>query len=532
MSNELEDWKIGRLADFRSREFNPPICRSANLPMLLFCAVLAIFGCSQAHVEPGIITVANYTSVADLDPRYATDSVSSRPHQLLFNSLLNLDDKMRLSPDLAERWESSDYQTYYLHLRRGVRFHDGHELTSADVVYTFDSILNPASSSPLRGAFRLVATVKAQDSYTVVFTLKEPSGSFLINLVAVFIVPNGADQRFRQHPIGTGPYEFVTHVPDERIVLRAFRDYFDGLPRNRGVVLKVVPDDIMRALELRKGTVDIIVNDMPPDIAYQLQKEGLQLVTSPGANYQYLGFNLRDPVLRDVRVRYAIGYAIDRQAIIDHLRRGLATPSVGLLSPVNWAFESDVFDFEYDPDRAKQLLDDAGYRDPDGDGPRPRLALSLKVSSLEFNRLQSAVIQQNLSQVGIATDVRTYEFATLYADAIKGHFQMYTLQWAGGATADPDILSRVFHTRQAPPVGFNRGHLSDPLLDQLIDRATSATSPEERRARYGEVQQRAAELAPYISLWHETNLAIAQPDIKGVRLSPQVDYKFLRHVSR
>lgn len=494
--------------------------------------VAAANGCAQPPPEPGIITVANYTSVADLDPRYATDSVSARAHQLLFNNLLSLDDNMRLAPDLAEGWESNDYQTYYLHLRRGVRFHDGRALTSEDVVYTFNSILDPASSSPFRGAFRLVSSVRAEGPHTVVFTLKEPSGSFLINLVAIFIVPKGAGQNLRAHPIGTGPYEFVSHVPDDRITVRAFRDYFDGLPRNRGVVLKVVPDDIMRALELRKRTVDIIVNDLPPDMAYQLQKEGLQLVTSPGANYQYLGFNLRDRVLRDARVRYAIGYSIDRQAIIDHLRRGLATRSVGLMSPVNWAFEPDVFDFEYDPAKARQLLDDAGYPDPDGDGPKARLTLSLKVSNLEFNRLQSAVIQQNLSQVGIATDVRTYEFATLYADIVKGNFQMFTLQWAGGATADPDILSRVFHSRQAPPVGFNRGHLSDPLLDELIDHATRATSPEERRVRYGEVQQRAAELAPYISLWHETNLAVAQPEVKGIHLSPQVDYKFLRHVSR
>jgi peptide/nickel transport system substrate-binding protein len=499
---------------------------------LLLCAVAVLFGCAQPAPEPGILTVANYTSVADLDPRYATDSVSSRAHQLLFNNLLSLDDQMRLAPDLADRWESSDYQTYYIHLRRGVRFHDGHELTSEDVVYTFNSILDPAAASPFRGAFRLVSSVRADGPHTVVFTLTEPSGSFLINLVAIFIVPAGAGQNLRQHPIGTGPYEFVSHVPDERITVRAFRDYFDGLPRNRGVVLKVVPDDLMRALELRKRTVDIIVNDLPPDMAYQLQKEGLQLVTSPGANYQYLGFNLRDPILRDIRVRYAIGYAIDRQAIIDHLRRGLATPSVGLMSPVNWAFEPDVFNFEYDPARARQLLDAAGYSDPDAEGPRARLTLSMKVSNLEFNRLQSAVIQQNLSDVGISTDVRTYEFATLYADILKGNFQMFTLQWAGGATADPDILSRVFHSRQAPPVGFNRGHLSDPQLDELIDRATRATSPDERRARYGEVQQRAAELAPYISLWNETNLAVAQPDIKGIRLSPQVDYKFLRHVSR
>jgi len=495
-------------------------------------ALIIASSCSQPPLDRGIITVGIYTSVANLDPRYATDAVSSRAHHLIFNSLLDLDANMRLAPDLAESWESEDYKTYVLQLQKGIRFHDGHELTSEDVIYTFDSILNPASSSPLRGAFRLVESVKAEGLYTVIFTLKEPSGSFLINLVAVQIVPKGAGRNFREHPVGTGPYEFVSQVPDDRIVLRAFRDYFEGLPRNRGIVLKVVPDDIMRALELRKRTVDIVINDTPPDIAYQLQKEGLQLITSPGANYQYLGFNFRDPLLKDIRIRHAIGYAIDRQAIIDYLRRGLASRAVGVLPSASWAFEPDVFDFEYDPDTARELLDEAGYPDPDGSGPRPRMTLSLKVSNTEFNRLQSAVIQQNLREVGIDADVRTYEFATLYADILKGNFQMFTLQWAGGATADPDILSRIYHSRQVPPVGFNRGHVSDPELDRLIDEATRATGQDERRVRYGEVQQRAAELSPYISLWHETNSVVAQPGLTGIELTPQIDYNFLRNVSR
>ena len=515
------------LGDNRSR----PLFRG-RWHSALALSLLAAVSCSQPTPERGVITVAMYTSVNSLDPRYATDAVSSRAHRLLYNSLLNLDSSMRLAPELAETWDSADYQTYVFNLRRGVRFHDGHELTSDDVVYTYNSILDPKSSSPLRGAFRLVESIKATDPYIVEFRLTEPSGSFLINLVAVQIVPKGAGRNLRDHPIGTGPYSFVSHAVDDRIVLRAFRDYYDGLPRNLGIVLKVVPDDIMRALELRKRTVDLVVNDIPPDMAYQLKKEGLALATSPGANYQYLGFNMRDPILSDVRIRHAIGYAIDRQSLIDYLRRGLATPSVGVISPANWAFEPNVFEFTYDPERAKQLLDEAGFPDPDGDGPRARMLLSLKVSSTEYNRLQSAVLQQNLHDVGIEADVRMYEFATLYADIIKGNFQMYTLQWAGGATADPDILSRAIQSRQVPPAGFNRGHLSDLELDRLIDEATLATTPEERRARYGEVQQRVAELAPYISLWHETNIAVAQPEITGVRLAPQLDYSFLRNVSR
>jgi peptide/nickel transport system substrate-binding protein len=256
------------------------------------------------------------------------------------------------------------------------------------------------------------------------------------------------------------------------------------------------------------------------------------LITAPGLDYQYLAFNFRDPVLRDLRVRRAIGFAIDRKSIVEYLRRGLAVPAIGMLPPTTWAFEPNVFTFDYNPDESRRLLDEAGYRDPDGPGPLPRFTLSLKTSTTEFNRLQSAVIQQNLRNVGINLEIRTYEFATMYADILKGNFQMYTLQWVGGALADPDILRRVFHSEMVPPTGFNRGHFSDAEVDRLLDDAARATSPEERRVRYGKVQQRVAELAPYISLWTKTNYAIARPDIRGVRLTPTVDFSFLKDVER
>jgi peptide/nickel transport system substrate-binding protein len=507
--------------------------KKGPLPFWILLSLIAAAGaCSQPPPEPGTITVSMAASPTNLDPRMVADSYSVRAHQLLFNNLLRFDDRMLLSPCLAAEWSTTDYKTYRVKLRQGVRFHNGHELTSKDVVYTYSSILDAKTNSPMRGGFRMLDTVSAIDPYTVQFVLKEPSGAFLVNLVAVMIVPDGAGRDFRDHPIGTGPYEFVSFTADDRVVLKAFPEYFEGRPRNNGVTLKVVPDDIMRGLELRKRASDLVVNDLAPDIAFQLQKEGLTLTTAPGLNYQYLAFNLRDPVLQDVRVRHAIGYAIDRQSIVEYLRRGLATPSMSMLAPSNWAFEPNVFDFTYDPAEARRLLDEAGYPDRDGEGSAARLSLSLKVSSAtEFNRLQSSVIQQNLREVGIDLDVRTYEFATLYADILKGNFQMYTLQWAGGATADPDILRRVFHSQQVPPAGFNRGHLNDPELDRLIDDATRATDTEERRVRYSKVQQRVAELAPYISLWTETNFAVSQPDIRGIRLSPHGDFSFLRNVS-
>jgi peptide/nickel transport system substrate-binding protein len=483
--------------------------------------------------NPNVIIVAVASAPNNLDPRVASDDVSQKAAQLIFNGLMTFDEQLRVVPDLAERLENPEPTVYVATLRRGVRFHDGHELTSADVVYTFRSMLDPAFVTPYKGAFRLLKSIDARGRYTVVFTLKEPFGSFPVNLVLPQIVPVGAGRSVRQHPVGTGPYRFVAYAVDDHLELAAFDGYFRGRPHNDGVILKVVPDNIMAGLELRKGTTDIVVNDLPPDIVAQLEHDPhLQAPRSPGGDYQYIGLNLRDPVLKDVRVRQAIGYAIDRQAIIDYLRRGMAIPATGILPPMSWASDPDAFAFTYDPAKARALLDQAGYPDPDGDGPAARLHLTLKMSSIEFNRLQGAVVQQNLRAVGIDLEVRTYEFATLYADVVNGNFQMYFLQWTGGSVADPDILRRVFHSDQAPPAGFNRGHFSDPRVDRLLDEATTSTDEARRRTLFNQAQRLIAEQAPYISLWCKTNVVVAQRDLAGIHLLPTVDFAFLKDVSR
>ena len=218
------------------------------------------------------------------------------------------------------------------------------------------------------------------------------------------------------------------------------------------------------------------------------------MVEAPGADYQYIGINLRDPRLQDVRVRQALAYAIDRQAIVEYLRRGLADagrPACCRRCPGHST--PDIVTFLTIRRRRATLLDEAGYRDPDGDGPRRGCTLTLKVSNIEFNRLQSSVIQQNLRDVGIALDVRTYEFATLYADVLAGNFQLYFLQWAGGALADPDILRRVFHSTQVPPAGFNRGHFSNPQRRRAARRGGRLDRP--RRSGGGCTRRSSGSLA-------------------------------------
>lgn len=498
-------------------------------------SVLTAGGCSAPpDVPPGYITVAITSSPNNLDPRIGTDEVSQKIHQLLYASLVHIDDHLRPVPALAASIQQPDPLTYLVRIRQGVRFHDGRLLTARDVAYTFQSFLDPHFVSGRKGAYRLLESVAEVDPLTVRFRLKEPFGSFLVNLEMGIVPAPAAGQdptSLALAPIGAGPYRFVKAAADDRVVLEAAPGYVDGPPRNAGIVLKVVPDDTMRGLELRKGTVDLVVNDLAPDIVHQLAHDPrLQSVRAPGTDYAYIGLNLRDPILRDVRVRRALAMAIDRRAIVDHLRRGLAQTATGILPPASWAFEPEAVDLPHDPQEARQLLDQAGYPDPDGDGPRPRFALTLKVSSAEFYRLQAAVIQQDLRRVGVGVDIRSQEFATLYADVLGGRFQLYSMVWVG--VTDPDMLRRVFHSGQVPPYGFNRVFFSDSRVDALIDAATRSGDVGERRRLYGSAQKLIAEAVPYISLWHRTNVVVARADLEGLALSPIADFRFLRHVRR
>ena len=504
-----------------------------RLACLACLACLLLPSCLQRPAaNPNVIVVGITTGPNNLDPRFGLDEVSQRVQEQVFDTLLMLDSSMRPVPRLAERLEHPDPLTYVATLRQGVRFHDGHELTSADVVHTFRSLADPALAAPRGGPYRILETVEAADRYTVVFKLKQPFTSFPINLV-IPIVPDGADRTFREHLIGTGPYRFVRYQVDDVVELEPFSDYWNGAPSNDGIIFKVVPDEVMRGLELRKGTVDVVVNDISPDILHQLQEDDrLATSTGPGADYQYIGVNFRDPVLSDVRVRQAIAHAVDRGAIVEYLRRGLATPAVGPLPSISWAHAPELPDFAHDPAKAKALLDAAGYPDPDGNGPAARLRLTLKVSTNEYSRLQAAVIQQDLLLVGVDLDVRTYELATLFADVFSGNFQLYTLQWAGGALADPDILRRIFHSTQTPPAGFNRGHFRDAEVDRLLDEASASVDEARRLALFSDVQRRVVELAVYISLWHKTNFVVSRRDLIGIQLSPTADYLFLKNVAR
>ncbi len=298
--------------------------------------------------------------------------------------------------------------------------------------------------------------------------------------------------------------------------------YIPHPPRLEQVIFKIVPDGTVRALELKKGVLHFVQNDIEPDVVPWLQeKAGLEVLRYPGTSFQYLGMNLRDPRLQDRRVRQAIAVAIDREAIIRHLLKGLALPATGLLSPGHWAYEPDVQTHPHDPAKARALLDEAGYPDPDGSGPLPRFRLSYKTTTVDLRRRIAEAFQEQLAQVGIALDIRTYEWGTFYADIRKGNFHLYSLAWVG--INDPDIYYSVFHSQMSPPQGNNRGFYAHPRIDALTEAGRRAMDIHERKRIYSKVQKLVAEDLPYIPLWWATNVVVKDKRVKGFVPYPNGD---------
>ena len=293
----------------------------------------------------GAIIVGVRTGPNNLDPRFfGTDETSQRVDQLIFNSLMDIGDDLSREADAGERLDNPDPLTYIAVLRHGVKFHDGHEFTAKDVVYTYGQYLDPAFLSPYKGAFRMLKSVEAIDDYTVKFTLKEPFGAFPIQLVSPPIVPAGTGPDFGAHPIGTGPYRFVRYDVDDQVILAPFADYFEGAPKNAGIVIRVVPDDTMRGLELRKGSVDLVVNDVNPTSRTSLAKEG-----ATGSRPRRAGLLVsgdRTCAIQSCRISACATRSATRSIAARSYvfpPRALARLATGLIPSQAWAYEPDIF---------------------------------------------------------------------------------------------------------------------------------------------------------------------------------------------
>jgi peptide/nickel transport system substrate-binding protein len=463
-----------------------------------------------------VLVVGLESAPVHLDPRVGTDQASEYVSHLLLDGVIDKLPDGSLVPGLAASWEALEGdRRVRFRLRPEARFHDGRPLTATDVAWTFNTILDGTVTTSKKGALGPLERVEVRDAHTVDFVLREPWGALLDNLVAAQgIIPAGTTpEQMQAHPIGSGPFRFVSRTAD-RVEVAAWDDYPWGRPPLERVVLREVPDATVRALELEKGSVQLVLNAFPPDtVAYFERRPGFAVVQKPGANYVYLGLNLEDPLLADRRVRRAIAMAIDRERLVRTVWRAQGVPTETLLPPGHWARHDGLPPIPYDPAGAARLLEEAGHRDPDGDGPRPRLSLTYKVSNNDLALLQAQALQAMLAEAGIEVTLRAYEFATFYADVKRGAFQLFSLTWTG--IADPDFFRNAFHSAAIPPAGANRVRYREPELDALIDAGGRTFGREARRPKYLRVQELLHRDLPYISLLTKNTVAVMVDGLEG-----------------
>jgi len=502
--------------------------------MVVVCLGLA--GCRGRGEDPGTVTMIIESSPNNLDLRQGTDAQSARLGSLIFDALVKKDDHYNLKPWLATSWEQPDALTWVFHLRDGVRFQDGRPLTADDVAYTINSLIDGTLVTGKSGNFASVLKAEARDRLTVVVHLKRPDEGLLFNVSdGLFgVVPKGAGRDFGLHPVGTGPFEFVSAVQDKDVILKRNPNYWmksaappPGTQRIERVRFEVVPDTITSALELQKGSADLASNVVTLDMVHELRRNpNLRVETGEGSQVFYLTFNVTDPSLKDRRVRQAVACAIDRQAIVRDLWRSQARVANTLLPIGHWAAasEAEMAQYPHDVARAQRLLGEAGFH-AGKDGVR--LTLTLKTSTDESTRLMAMVLQQQLRAAGIRLNIRAAEFGTFYSDVTRGAFQMYALKWID-SNEDPDIFRYAYASESFPPKGGNRGKYSNPKVDALLKAAAAETDQAKRRAEYIEVQKILAVDLPGIPLWYPNNEVVHTRRVGGIEQRGSGSFDFLR----
>lgn len=486
-------------------------------------AGLFFLGCSKGPLSaPDTLTTAIPQAPLLLDPRLAADAEGQKIAALLYDGLVTLNEKQEVAGHLADRWEEIAPLEYRFYLHPGVLFSNGKEVTARDVACTHAFIRDPQNRSPFRAEFEKLE-VKPEGDHVLTIRLKEPYAPFFILLRKGIVSCNGVS--------GSGPYRLSEHKPQRRLILTANQNYFLGPPKLRRLVFEVVKDDTTRVLKLLGHEVDMVQNGIPALLIPKvLQTKGLKLETVPGTTFAYLGTNLRDPVLSNVFVRRALAYGLNRDEIIRYLWQGHASKAYSLLVPNHWAYHRGRRTYEYNIKVAKYLLDEAGFPDPDGDGPLPRFTLTLKTTTVKERIDIANLLAYQFSRIGIQVKVKPYEWGIFSRDIANGNFQLYTLTWVG--VVEPDHFYNILHSSRFPPAGVNRDFFENAKVDALTEKARAMLDPMQRKPLYEEVQTIVSEELPFIPLWYENNVVLYWDDLKGVTLSPEPNYRHFVNIHR
>lgn len=487
---------------------------------LCFCMLL-VAACSQKSDD--VIRFGLDAAPVNLDPRFATDATSYRITRLLYHSLVGFDDALQFVPDLAT-WEklTNHHYRFYLDTEDTIArtFHSDERLTAHDVKATYEYILDPKHASPHQNSIAIIERIDVVDEDTIDFILRESDPLFPARLV-VGIMPASLiaiDHPFNQLPVGSGPFVFHEWLNSSDLALRRLSD-------NQMLHFITVKEQTVRVLKLLRDELDIVQGGISREIVTWLEEKGsMRIEKAQGNTFSYIGFNLADEITGQLAIRKAIGHAINRDEIILHVMANTARKAGGMFPPTHWAAHPDLSGIEYDPQTARHLLKSAGY---DENNP---VHLIYKTSSNPFRVRLATIIQHQLKQVGIALDVRSYDWGTFYADIKAGNFQMYSLSWVGLKT--PNIFRYAFHSESLPPNGANRGRLIDQTLDSMIETVEKQVDLVEQAKQYRDIQAYLDKLLPYIPLWYEDNILITTKNIHGYTLAADGNYDSLRMVTK
>lgn len=513
----------------------------AAIVAALTVALLAGCGSTQ-RTRPDELVILIEATVEDLDPRFAASAYAIKVSRLVaapLVSLNNADSRPRM--ELAESVSQPSPRTYMVTLRAGARFSDGAPVTAVDVKATLDSIRRDKSVSPYRRAFARIISIDVLSARKVRFTLRAPHAPFVsdldIGILKASQVASSARRRSGRIPdgelLGAGPLRMVSRTA-QRIVLAPNPHYFGPKPKLSRYVIKTVEDDNSRLLCLVSRGGDITQNTVAPLLLPALQRsDKLRVGSGPSLMTTYLAFNLADKRLRDVRVRRAIAHALDRQRIIRAKFRGRARIATSILAPHHWAHNPDLKPIGFDLAAARRLLDAAGYRRPAGGGPR--FKLTYKTSSNRFRLALARVLARQLGRVGIAVQVRSYEWGVFFADLKKGSFQLATLQMT--ELAEPDYHYYFFHSSKRssaakPNAGGNRFGYANAEVDRLLERGRAELDRTRRRQLYRKVQARLFRDLPILPLWHEDNLVVMGSQVRGYKMLPNARFDPLLQVHK
>jgi peptide/nickel transport system substrate-binding protein len=516
------------------------ISRAIGIFFLVFVCGLCI-PLEAADYGDAIIT-ASIGDASSLIPILASDSSSAEICGLIYNGLVRYDKDLNLEGELAENWEIADGGlSIVFHLRKGVKWHDGAPFTARDVEFTYQKLIDPEVKTPYGGDFERVRSLDVIDDYTLKVTYKEPFSpglsSWGMGIMPKHLLENEdlGNTKYSRAPVGTGPYRFREWKTGEKIVLESNHDYFEGRPYINRYVYRIIPDQATIFLELQTQGVDEVT--LTP-LQYSRQTgtpffdRYYRKYRYPSFGYTYMGFNLKEPLFADRRVRQALDYAIDKDEIIKGVLFGLGRVSTGPFPPESWACDKNIQPLPYDPAKAKVLLKEAGWEDHDDDGWLDKDGRRFKFTIMtnqgnDTRKTTAEIIQRRLRDIGIDAEVRIIEWATFLSEFIdKGKFDAVIMGWS--LSRDPDCYD-IWHSSKTRSGEFNFVGYANKEVDALLLQGRREFDQEKRREVYNRINRLVFDDHPYVFLYVSDVLPIVHERFKGIIPAPAgIGYNFIK----